>query len=513
MPTADPPSRIMPFAPATGKSVAVNLLVTLPFLGFFLVQLLHHQPWRDELNAWGIAVASHTLPALYHYLHYEGHPSLWYLLLWVGTHWTHSPIGMMYIEAVVGIGIYLVIGLLSPFSIPEKLLLFLSYFVSFEYTVMSRMYGLCFFLVLLYAVVRTRRPDRIILLACLLGLIANMDIIGTLLSGALALEYIAAVLFATPRQPEIGKRQVWTASAVYAALLLFCAASLWPAKDISTRSTGGMFSVAWSLKHLRHVIIGYTSVSFFPISLEFPDHFWAANPHAHHAHSVFYMLAPPFVVITVYLLFRRQKNLLLLLGSTAVGCILFFHLIYAFPTVRHFGIAFMALVVALWIQRYENPAIPRLSLLLLGVNAVAGILAVYGQWHRPFSNASATAQWIRSQNLQDTPLLGTKDTSVVGVAEELDRPIYFLDCSCTDRFLLFSSRRDGFDDTQVEQRITAAKQQLPESGAILILTRPLTETEVHALAENALSPVQLAQFTGAEVDEENFFLYRLIKAV
>ena len=382
-------SRIeIPFGLAARREIDVNLFVTLPFLGLFLVELLHHQPWQDELNGWGMAVASHNLPTLYHYLHYEGHPSLWYLLLWIGTHWTHSPLGMTCIEAVIGTGIYLVIGLLSPFSVSEKLLLFLSYFVSFEYTVISRTYGLCFLLVLLYAVVRTRHPEKVVLLACLLGLIANTDIIGVILSGALITEYAAAVLFATPRQPELSPKRIATATAVFLALLVFCVCSLWPASDIGVRSGGSMFSEALSLKHLRHVVAGAGAVPLFPISSKFPDHFWGFYSSLH---SLFFWLAPPFVVITLYFLFRRQKNLLLLIGVTSVGCVLFFQLIFPYPTVRHFGMAFMAFVVALWIPRYRNPAIPKMAVLLLAINAVAGLLAAYGQWQRPFSNASATA--------------------------------------------------------------------------------------------------------------------------
>jgi hypothetical protein len=493
---------------ASRQNIVINLSVTLPFAGFFLAQLIHHQPWQDELNGWGMAVASHNLAALYHFLHYEGHPSLWYLLLWIAARWTHSPWGMTFVEALVGIGIYLVIGLLSPFSVPEKLLLFLSYFVSFEYTVMSRMYGLCFLLVLLYVMVRARHPEKVVILACLLGLIANADIVGLILSGALIVEYAVAVLSATPAESRPNPKQVWAGSAVYLALLAFCVWSIWPARDTSVRSAGRILSWAGSLKHLRHVVAAYTAVPLFPLSSKFPDHFWGYHSSVH---SWFYWLAPPFLAGTVYFLFRRQKNLLLLIGVTVAGCILFFDLMFVQPAVRHVGVTFMAFVVALWLPRYRNPAIPQMAVLLLTANAVAGILAVYGQWHRPFSNASAAAHWIRSHGLENAALLGSTDLGVAGVAEELDRPVYFLDCSCTDRFLLFSSRRDGFDNTQVVPRIAAAQEHVPLAGAILILTRSLTSAEVHSLGHDRLSAVPVARFTGAEVLGEDFFLYRLEK--
>jgi hypothetical protein len=479
------------------------LLVTLPFVGFFLVELRHHKPWQDELNAWGIAVASHNLRILFHYLHYEGHPALWYLLLWIGSRFTHSPLGMTVIEAIIGTAIYLVIGLLSPFSIPEKLLLFLSYFISFEYTVVSRMYGLCLLLALLYAFFRMRHPEKVVLLACLLGLMANTDMVGVILSGALAVEY-AVTMLASPRDPsQPSPQKIGNAIAIYLALLIICIVSVWPTDDISVRTAGHLFSEARSLQHLRYVVTYAAAVPLFPISSKFPDYFWGFVSSRH---------TPLFVIVAVYFIFRRQKNLLLFIGVTATGTVLFFHLIFAYPAVRHFGILFIAFVVALWIQRCQRAAVPRLALLLLGINALAGILAVYGQWHRPFSNAFATAAWIRSRGLENATLLGSVDVGAAGVAEELERPMYFLDCSCTDSFLLFSRRRDGYDTSQVVPRLVRASQQVSLSDAILVLNWPLTPDELNAISEHAFSAVQLAQFTGADVPGEDFFLYRLQKS-
>jgi hypothetical protein len=477
-----------------------DMLVTLPFVGLFLVELHHHKPWQDELNAWGIAVASHNLRILFHYLHYEGHPALWYLLLWIGSRWTHSPLGMIVIEALIGTAVYLVIGLLSPFSIPEKLLLFLSYFISFEYTVVSRMYGLCLLLALLYAFFRMRHPEKVVLLACLLGLMANTDIVGVILSSALVAEYTVAML-AAPRDPsQPSPLQIGKALGIYLALLILCIASVWPTGDLSARTAGHMFSEARSLQHLRYVVTYSAAVPLFPISSKFPDHFWGFVSSRH---------TPLFVIVAVYFIFRRQKNLMLLIGVTVAGIVLFFHLIFAYPAVRHFGILFIAFAVALWMQRCQRAAVPRLALLLLGVNALAGILAVYGQWHRPFSNAFATAAWIRSQGLEKATLLGSVDVGAAGVAEELERPMYFLDCNCTDSFLLFSRRRDGYDPSQVVPRLVKASQQVSLSDAILVLNWPLTPDELDAISRQAFSAVQLAQFTGAEVPGEDFFLYRL----
>ena len=44
--------------------------------------LITHEPWRDELQAWMIARASRRPGNLIANTAHEGHPALWYLLLW-----------------------------------------------------------------------------------------------------------------------------------------------------------------------------------------------------------------------------------------------------------------------------------------------------------------------------------------------------------------------------------------------------------------------------------------------
>src|SRR3954453_20127568 len=64
---------------------------------------LHHELWRDEVRAASIAHSSRWPWDLIRNLHNEGHPPLWYWLLYVGTFvgrglWVLKPIA-----AAVGI--------------------------------------------------------------------------------------------------------------------------------------------------------------------------------------------------------------------------------------------------------------------------------------------------------------------------------------------------------------------------------------------------------------------------
>src|SRR6266700_449498 len=70
------------------------------------VGLHAHAMWFDELQAWNIARASHSLQDLFANLRYEGHPVLWYLPLYALTRVTGDPRWMQALQLVVVVATY-----------------------------------------------------------------------------------------------------------------------------------------------------------------------------------------------------------------------------------------------------------------------------------------------------------------------------------------------------------------------------------------------------------------------
>jgi hypothetical protein len=496
------------------RSWTGNLLLTVPFLIFYLIQLAHHQLWRDELNAFGIAVASPTLASLFHHIHYEGHPWLWYVLLWGVAHITVDPIGMKVLQGAIGVAIYLVIGLGSPFSRLEKVLIFLGYFFCFEYTVMSRMYGLLVLLLLLYLRVRhdapadrSREGRRLLTGALLLGLMASTDTLGIMLSGVLICEFLYARFVGRAvvegRASTNPKATLAWAGLLYLGLLGFAVSSARLAPDISWRTTGHPFASAPSKGHLLGATINYVVMPYLPARPFRQGFFWNPSSESHYAAL---SLALVMVLAAYWAIFRRRPNLLLLVGLSLVGGALLGHLIYH-GSMRHFGFTFLAFFAALWLMRSTVARLPIPAYVLLTMVAVGGLIADAQQWRRPFSEAEATATWLKANRLANMPIAGTKDTTVSSLAELLHRPIYMLDCDCSDTYLLFSNRRDGFDISQIPQRIVTARHNLAASRFLFIEDAPLAPESISFLAGNGLVVRPLVNFSEAQVADENFFVY------
>jgi len=483
-----------------------DLLLVAPFIVLFLVQLAHHEMWRDELNAFSIARASPTLSSLFWHLHYEGHPWLWYFLLWIVTKFTTSLAGMKVLQAIIGISIYLVIGLGSPFSRREKILLFLCYFISFEYTVVSRMYGVMLLLMLIYIRQRALYPERILTGALLLGLMASTDMMGILLSAPLAVEYAFSTWTAEDKAVDKTRQRPVLASGIYLGLTALSIWSLIPAPDISWRTTEHPFAFAGSFKHLLQVMVRSIVMPYFP-ELQ-PGSFWNA---VHTRHSPLLLLAPlvPLFLAAYYVLFRAHRNLLLIVGLTLLNSIAFGHLIYT-GSLHHYAITFLAFLAALWMLRSKTPRLSWVAYSFLGLSAIGGLYAGICAWQRPFSNSQATARWLTTNHLDAAPLVGSPDTSVITVAEMLNRSIYMLDCACTDTYLLFSRRRDSFYRNQIPERLEGAVRALRVSSFVYLGIGPFSPEEESALLSKGLiAKGPLASFTGAEVDYEDFYVYRI----
>ena len=488
-------------------SATRDFLLALPFLALLYVQLAHHVMWRDELNALAITWASPTIPSLFWHIHHEGHPWLWYVILWIPSRFTHSVLVLKVIQGIVSTAIILFVAFRSPFRTWEKALVLAGYFFVFEYTVVSRMYGVMLLLFVVYLWRRTTRPESPILSAVLLGLIASVDTIGIILSFALLLEYAYTASVRRQTSPLFSRNAAISALATYIAITLFAIWTAKPAADVSWRTTGKPFAFVKDMNYLYETFLHYSVLSFLPVKSPRSNFFW--NPMLHRG-SVAYSIPMLIVLGAIYFSFRGHRGLLLMIAFTILAGTALGYLIYP-GSERHFGVVFLVFLAAAWIVRAEDPAIllPIPIYILLAISALSSVWAVIGSWKRPFSYNRAAAKWIVANHLEHMPLVGEEDTSVVGIAEILDRPIYQLECSCEDTYLLFSSRRDNYTTAEAPQRILQAAHFYNDQPLLFVLVHRMKPEEEKGLKEEGFQIEPLVSFSEAEEVAENFYLYRL----
>src|ERR1700733_8085377 len=99
-----------------------SLIVTGVFFIIVLFGLIHHQMWRDELQAWLLARDSNSIPQLLRNMRYDGHPALWHSFLFVITRFTHNPVYMQALHLIFACGFIFIFNRYSEIEIPYKIM-------------------------------------------------------------------------------------------------------------------------------------------------------------------------------------------------------------------------------------------------------------------------------------------------------------------------------------------------------------------------------------------------------
>jgi hypothetical protein len=250
---------------------------------------------------------------------------------------------------------------------------------------------------------------------------------------------------------------------------------------------------------------------WWPISFKFPHHFWETS--ARDGRWLYLLI--PVVLFSYWITFRKERNLLVLMASVLALGFVFADVVYK-GNVRNWGIAYIAFVCGLWIKSAQRRSAGDASITwpapaygLLGLSVLAGVFALVGSWSHPFSRARDAAMWLRKNSPAGSPLMGLPDVSFASVAEETQQPVYFIECNCIDTFKLFSRDRETVLENQIPARVNKAMSVLHTQQVTFILYRPLQQGDLERLEEAHLQTELLASFSGADVDTENFYIYRI----
>lgn len=163
-------------------------------------------------------------------LHYEVHPILWYALLRFFSFAGVSYIGMHWICGGIGVAGTAILLFLSPFPKYLKLLLPFSYFLLFQYVVVARGYVLVPALLYLLAWCWKKNP---ILIAVLLGLLANVELHAAVISGGLATVYCIQQIRAGAAKDIEHRKKLAQFVIIVLCFYALCLATTWPAHDLS----------------------------------------------------------------------------------------------------------------------------------------------------------------------------------------------------------------------------------------------------------------------------------------
>ena len=171
------------------KQKIFYLIILLLFIGSALYVGYHHEPWADEAHAWLIARDTSLYTLFFKYLHTDGHPALWHLVLKIFMAFGGSYKYFFVIPVIfssIGVTIFL---FKSNFPWYIKILFPFSYFVFYQYTIVARGYCLLLPIMAAIAAIWDKRHEKCFLFTFLLILLTNTEAYTYILAGFIYVAY------------------------------------------------------------------------------------------------------------------------------------------------------------------------------------------------------------------------------------------------------------------------------------------------------------------------------------
>ncbi len=391
------------------------------YLLFLLLNVIFHEPWRDEFHSWNIARLSDSLSELFANKAYEGHPGLWYLLCWGLTRFTSAPEGLAAMHAViVGTASWLFFRH-APFSLLTRMMILLGYFPLYEYGTLARNYAILILLLWGYCALR-KQGGSFWKQLLLLSLMLFTQIYGVLLAVALFAEWFW-------ENRKQARPKMLLASLAFLVAFLLAYLDIKPPDDVTAHarwySDFSWESISYALSTLWDAFLPMPQLQF---------HFWNTNfLQGENEQTILTIKAIGGIAIWLGLAFgllrSHKSRLLFLLGSLAFLAFAFakFH-----GYMRHHGHVLLLFVAVLWLEKQSDKIAfrswQRVGLYaLLGMHLLAGIYASVRDWRDTFTPVKEVARYIQLLEKQQPHDLWIADPDylIEPIGAILRHPLYF----------------------------------------------------------------------------------------
>ena len=445
----------------------------------------HHEPWSDEAFPWMIARDTDLRGFLDIILHnWDRHPGLFYCILL-----PFAKLGFpYYTQAVLNILFALTAALLflarAPFARIFKYLFLFSFFMIYEYSVITRTYMLSVLLIFCIAAFYPKRAEHPTLYALLVALLFQSDYMcfgmGVGLTLAFAIE---------------NKGKLFRDRQTGAAFLIMAASALmifWTGHSLPHDHPDFGKVMPFSWEHLKQPLAN----AFFPFS----------NYGDHVAFKFIRAVSGGFLIVILVFISLIQTPMAALILGTSLGNLLFIFMFIQPGDYRHHGFIFISVLFALWISgTYPGKAEPavciggpalqqklrkarRGALFVIGLFIVLGlknIVFVYDlEYSRYFSGAKLMAEAIKKIDSQyhifeKGFVIVAKHRKSIGLLPYLPGVRFWNPCvGGYTTYYKVGKALAACDDLPPYEAVQLAKFQLGDlSKTFLLLERPLPLTE------------------------------------
>lgn len=471
-----------------GQFTLVSTLAA--YSAMLLVGISHHEPWADEAQAWCLSRDLGYRYLIFHQIAYEGHPPLWFTILWIANHWFHLPYQSIgWIGGLCALAGCWFFCRYSPFPVFVRVLFPFTYFMAFQYAIVARPYVLLplfAFAAAHFFADAERRPWRLVAATSALVLLSAAGVM-------LALGLITARAWYSFRSwkeiPASTRRHLLAAAVVFCFVVVFVAFVNWPPLDRSFARFDRPANLDFGLSNLPREI----SIALFGSSVP----------------SIAFLL-----VVGTWCAYRRR---FLPFALSSAFVLAFFAKVYGY--LWHSGGLTVAVITCLWIawpRKQKERPYPRLEIALMALVllGLAGLFVVQIYWtartlamdySRPYSGSLDAANFLHSVRADATTVCGF-DFHSVAVQPYFPDSIYENWPKGESFWRLETANHDNQDCNWAKWIVVA------RAGNFVVANRVFYQQD-RSLRSLGYIPVHFSQgsmfFEGREVEPTDFVIYQL----
>lgn len=377
--------------------------------------------WRDEYEEYLQARDSDAILGLKNTMS-QGHAMLWQSCLWIITRVSHNPFWMKIFHGFIATAFAFVLLYKSPFKIWQSALLLTSYFLLFEYAVVSRCYafGILFFFV--FSHLYSKQKKLTVQSSLILFLLANTSVYAMMLTVVICAWILIFEKLYFFKKSDLNQ-YLWLI--IPAIGILFAYLQIKPGDDNSFPVHRVIFPFD---KSRFDVAITQFFSAFVPVCKFQNKFFWNTN-FLMNSHGIVKWYLPLLAFLLVSIPFVTRWRILLL-WFMGVGLILFFQYHTGFRFARYYGHFFILWIVCYWFLQafYEvNLKINTLVFaLIIALQALGGILMYNADRVQKFSTGYDAAMWLKNNGYSKNFMIASVDFAMSPIAAELDRKIYYM---------------------------------------------------------------------------------------
>lgn len=473
--------------------------------------IFHHELWGDELHSWNIAKASNSFSDLISNTKYEGHPPLWYSILWIISKFTHDVSMIQWIQLIIIISINFLILFVSPFPFVTRLLIPFGYFFLYEYAAFSRNYAIGFLFAFSICIILHKNfKYRILLYYIFLFLLTNTHLLALVLATGLHIYFLLS-FFEKKKKANV---------VLHAVIGL---AVLTPSIYFIFPPSGSSLSTDFWMQRLDSsrlsAIVKAPVKAFLPMPAWWNYHFWnteflvEAQTQFSFLKWIIALLSMTLLFFTIVILRKDKKAFLFYLAILIMFFLL--SIIIPFANSRQVGFIFMGFLLAYWLFCYNHitsRSQNNILTILLAIQIIAAIFSVVKEIKYPFSNGFRVKELIKK--IPEGNKWVTDYWCLNTISAYTDTPAYCIDLQKEKSFLLWNKEIKAM--LQSSYRYNEGMNALFErenlkSAYMITIQSPQNITKIDSLFFTNFKIILVDEYAGAMEKGSNLYLYEVSK--